>query len=56
MAIALGIPFAILFIGILIILLILFIKRRREAKEYAEFLKVSKKAKWESVSIVNNVK
>ncbi|XP_048243651.1 integrin beta-PS-like [Haliotis rufescens] len=50
MAIALGIPFAILFIGILIILLILFIKRRREAKEYAEFLKVSKKAKWESES------
>ncbi|XP_041365225.1 integrin beta-1-B-like [Gigantopelta aegis] len=48
MAISLGIVGGIVLIGIIIILLILFIKKRQEAKEFAAFEREKERARWES--------
>lgn len=44
---------AVVLIPLLIICLIIFIRNRRDAKEYADFMKERDRAKWDSVSFLS---
>ena len=51
MAIAGGIVAAVILIPLLLIILFIFLRNRRDAKEFADFMKEREKAKWDSVSV-----